>query len=138
MSFANTLKERLKYNLLKGFKGKLDLSTNVYRSIIQGQINLTRKAREAISRAYLAEIVKLEKTKEMLEKKRKDKISSVIKQLERRGYVVLTSLQARRLEEEIKLMQEEIKQLRRQLRQKEKKEKGEKEAKKQARKKVSK
>ena len=138
MSFANTLKERLKYNLLKGFKGKLDLSTNVYRSIIQGQINLTRKAREAISRAYLAEIVKLEKTKEMLEKKRKDKISSVIKQLERRGYVVLTSLQARRLEEEIKLMQEEIKQLRRQLRQKEKKEKGEKEAKKQARKKISK
>jgi glutamine amidotransferase-like uncharacterized protein len=138
MSFANTLKERLKYNLLKGFKGKLDLSTNVYRSIIQGQINLTRKAREAISRAYLAEIVKLEKTKEMLEKKRKDKISSVIKQLERRGYVVLTSIQARRLEEEIKLMQEEIKQLRRQLRQKEKKEKGEKEAKKRARKRVSK
>ena len=122
-SFANTLKERLKYNLLKGLKGKLDLSTNVYRSIIQGQINLTRKAREAISRAYLAEIVKLEKTKEMLEKKRKDKISSVIRQLERRGYVVLTSLQARRLEEEIKLMQEEIKQLRRQLRQKEKQEK---------------
>jgi len=138
MSFANTLKERLKYNLLKGFKGKLDLSTNVYRSIIQGQINLTRKAREAISRAYLAEIVKLEKTKEMLEKKRKDKISSVIKQLERRGYVVLTSLQARRLEEEIKLMQEEIRQLRRQLRQKEKKEKGKEEAKKRVRKKVSK
>jgi len=138
MSFANTLKERLKYNLLKGFKGKLDLSTNVYRSIIQGQINLTRKTREAISRAYLEEIAKLEETKRMLAKKRGGKIRGIIKQLERRGYVVLTSIQARRLEEEIKLMQEEIKQLRRQLRQKEKQEKGKEEAKKRARKKISK
>jgi len=138
MSFANTLKERLKYNLLKGFKGKLDLSTNVYRSIIQGQINLTRKAREAISRAYLEEIAKLEETKRMLAKKSGGKIRSVIRQLEKRGYVVLTSLQARMLEEEIKLMQEEIKQLRRQLRQKEKQEKGKEEAKKRARKKISK
>ena len=74
----------------------------------------------------------------MLAKKRGGKIRGIIKQLERRGYVVLTSIQARRLEEEIKLMQEEIRQLRRQLRQKEKQEKGKEEVKKRARKKISK